>query len=118
MPEDNLSRPRSFFFAAPQKTVLGFVDFLRERGVTGFAMGFILGGAAQKLVQAFMEDLINPLVGLFGGPVQKLSDYTIGAFKIGDFALALMDFVILCLAVYLIFKLFRLEKLDKPKEDK
>ena len=94
----------------------GFMDFMRERGVAGFAIGFILGGAAQKLVQAFMDDIVNPMLGLFGGSVQNLADYTVGAFKVGDFISVLINFLILCLVVYLVFKVLHLEKLDKPNE--
>ena len=94
----------------------GFVDFMRERGVAGFAIGFILGGAAQKLVQAFMDDIVNPATGLFGGSVQNLADYTIGTFKVGDFISVLINFLILCLVVYVVFKVLHLEKLDKSKE--
>ena len=93
----------------------GFVSFIRERGVAGFAIGFILGGAAQKLVQALMDDIVNPLIGLIGN-TSSLSDYAIGAFKIGDFISVFLNFVILCLVVYLMFKLLGLEKLDKAKE--
>ena len=91
------------------------MDFIRDRGVAGFAIGFILGGAAQKLVQALMDDIINPLLGIFLGRTQSLTEYTIGGFKIGDFISVLINFLILCLVVYMIFKLLRLEKLDKPK---
>ena len=93
----------------------GFMDFIRERGVAGFAIGFILGGAAQKLVQALMDDLVNPLIGLFLGRVSDLTQYSIGAFKIGDFISVLINFLILCVVVYIIFKFLQLEKLDKPK---
>lgn len=103
-------------WAAPESAFRGFFDFIRERGVAGFAIGFILGGAAQKLVQALMDDIVNPLLGSSLGPAKDLSLYTVGAFKIGDFISVLINFVILCLVVYIIFKLLRLEKLDKPKE--
>jgi large conductance mechanosensitive channel len=96
--------------------VSGFVDFIRDRGVAGFAIGFILGGAAQKLVQALMDDIVNPLIGLSLGPVKDLSAYTIGGFKIGDFISVFINFLILCVVVYLIFKILQLEKLDKPKQ--
>ena len=91
------------------------MDFIRDRGVAGFAIGFILGGAAQKLVQALMDDIINPLLGSFLGSVNNLEAYAIGTFKVGAFISVLINFLILCLVVYLIFKLLRLEKLDKPK---
>ena len=99
-----------------RRQVAGFLDFIRDRGVAGFAIGFILGGAAQKLVQALMDDIVNPLIGSFLGPVQNLEFYAIGTFKIGNFISVLINFFILCVVVYLIFKVLRLEKLDKPKE--
>lgn len=95
-------------------TVAGFVDFIRDRGVAGFAIGFILGGAAQKLIQALMDDIINPLIGLIL-KTETLTQYTIGNFKIGDFVSALINFFILAVVVYLTFKVLRLEALDKPK---
>ena len=94
----------------------GFINFMRERGVAGFAIGFILGGAAQKLVQAFMDDIVNPMTGLFGGGVQNLADYTIGTFKVGDFISVLINFLILCLVVYILFRTLRLDRLEKQKE--
>ena len=94
----------------------GFVDFMRERGVAGFAIGFILGGAAQKLVQAFMDDIVNPFVGFFLGRAETLTAYEVNGFKVGDFASVLINFFILCLVVYVVFKLLHLEKLEKSKE--
>ena len=38
----------------------GFLNFIREQGVVGLAIGFILGGAISKLVAALVNDLINP----------------------------------------------------------
>jgi large conductance mechanosensitive channel len=101
---------------AIKNQVSGFVDFIRDRGVAGFAIGFILGGAAQTLVQALMSDIVNPFVGLFLGPVKDLSAYSVGSFKVGDFISVLINFFILCAVVYLIFKILQLEKLDKPKK--
>ena len=95
--------------------VLGFFDFIRERGVAGFALGFILGGAAQKLVQALMDDIVNPLLGPLLGPVHNLSDLVVGNMKVGDFLSVFINFIILCLVMYLIFKVLQLEKIDKPK---
>ncbi len=101
--------------AGPQHTLTGFVDFLRERGVAGLAIGFILGGAAQNLVKAFMDDIINPLLGLSGG-FDSISEFTVGTFKVGDFLSVFINFVILCFIMYMTFKILHLERLDKPKE--
>jgi len=102
--------------AIPHSTVNGFFAFVRERGVAGFAVGFILGGAVGKLVQALSDDIINPLLGLFFGPAERLSDFAVGVFRIGDFLSALINFLILCFVMYLMFRVLRLEQLDKPKK--
>lgn len=91
----------------------GFFNFIRERGVAGFAIGFILGGAAQKLIQALMDDIVNPLIGLFLGPVNNLAAWAVGSFKIGDFISVLINFLLLCFVTYLTFKILKLEKLDR-----
>lgn len=109
--------PREHSIAAlPEQAFSGFVDFLRERGVATFAIGFIFGGASQTLVKALMDDIVNPLVGLFLGPVGNLSAYGIDGFRIGDFVSNLINFLILCLVIFIIFRVLHLEKLDKPKE--
>ena len=81
---------------------------MRERGVAGFAIGFILGGAAQKLVQAFMDDIVDPLVGIFLGRAETLTEYEVNGFKVGDFISVLINFFILCVVVYVVFKLLHL----------
>ena len=40
----------------------GFLDFIREQGVVGLAVGFILGGAVSKLVTAIITDIVNPIL--------------------------------------------------------
>ena len=93
-----------------------FIDFVRERGVVGLAIGFVLGGAVSKVTTSFSADIVNPtLVYLFGG-AERLGDITIGSIGIGKFLAALVDFFVLALTVYFIFKILKLDKLDKKKE--
>ena len=96
--------------------VAGFIEFVRERGVIGLAIGFVLGGAVQKTVTAFVTDIVNPLITLFTGSTDNFAKFSIGPFAVGDFISALIDFLILAAVVYFIFKGFGLHKLDKPKE--
>ena len=90
----------------------GFLSFVRDRGVAGLMIGFILGGAAQKLVQALTDDILNPFFASLGG-VNRLGEFTIGEFKVGDFISVTINFIVLILIVYAIFKLLQLERLDK-----
>lgn len=98
----------------------GFVEFIREKGVVGLAVGFILGGAVSKLVTSLVTDIINPVVGVVLGAAGGLKEQylAIGPVKImwGSFTNALVDFIIIALVVYYGVRLFRLDKLDKQKE--
>ncbi|MFZ2886250.1 MAG: MscL family protein [Minisyncoccia bacterium] len=100
---------------APKTALAGFVEFVRERGVMGLAIGFVLGSAVQKVVTAFVTDMVNPFVGLFLGRADGFKNFAIGQFLVGDFVMVLVDFFILCFIIYAVFKLLGLEKLDKAK---
>ncbi|HEY4519992.1 MAG TPA: MscL family protein [Candidatus Paceibacterota bacterium] len=96
--------------------LIGFVDFVRERGVMGLAIGFIMGGAISKVTTALSTDIINPIVALLFGSIQQLSDIAIGTITFGHFLATLLDFLVLAIVVYLMFKVLGLDRLDKPKE--
>ncbi len=98
----------------------GFVNFIREQGVVGLAVGFILGGAVSKVVTAIVTDIINPVLGLALGAVGglKTASFGIGSARImyGDFISVFIDFVIVALVVYFGVTLLKLDKLDKKKD--
>lgn len=98
----------------------GFLQFVREQGVVGLAVGFILGGAVSKLVAALVEDIISPILALGMSNVKNLKEVyiQIGAARImwGDFLNVLIDFVVIALVVYFGVKLLKLDKMDKKKE--
>ncbi len=98
----------------------GFLEFIREQGVVGLAVGFILGGAVSKLVTALVTNIISPLLGLVLGTQEGLKEasLSIGSAKIlyGDMISVALDFVIIALVVYFGVKILGLDKLDKKKE--
>ena len=104
------------------KQLKGFLDFVREQGVVGLAVAFILGGAISDTMKSLVNDIINPVLGLVLGNAEGLKDmsFTIGKAEIlvGSFISSLIDFLIIALVVYYIFKKLGLEKLDKSKEEK
>ena len=97
----------------------GFLDFIREQGVVGLAVGFILGGAVSKLVSAIVTDIVNPLLGLALGSVSGLKEayFAIGSAKImyGDLLAVFIDFVVIAFVVYFGVRALKLDQLDKPK---
>lgn len=96
-----------------------FIDFLRSQGVVGIAIGLILGAEVTRVVNAFITDLINPILGLILGTNGSLSDAAliIGPVSImyGHFLTAVINFIIVAAVVFFGFKVLRLDKLDKPK---
>lgn len=98
----------------------GFLNFIREQGVVGLAVGFILGGAVSKVVTAIVTDIINPLIGmaLGSGEGLKLASIKVGsnAIMYGDFISIVIDFLIVSLVVYFGVKIIGIDKLDKKKE--
>lgn len=95
----------------------GFINFIREQGVVGLAVGFILGGAVSKLVSSVVTDLINPLLGIVMGAVGNLNEsyLKIGSAKLmwGNFVSTFIDFAVIALVVYFGVKALKLDKLDK-----
>lgn len=97
----------------------GFMDFIRNQGVVGLAIGFILGGAVSKMVTSLVENIINPLVGALLGKVDLVDKaVNIGSvsLKYGAFISTLVDFVIIAAVVYFGVKALGLDKLDKKPE--
>ncbi len=97
----------------------GFIDFIREQGVVGLAVGFILGGAVSKLVAAIVSDIINPLLGPVLGAAGNLKEAKIhvGPSELlwGDLVTVAIDFLVVALVVYIGVKVIGLNKLDKNK---
>ena len=93
----------------------GFIQFIREQGVIGLAIGFILGGAVGKIVTSLVTDVINPLLALAFGEA-GLTEMMWGVVNIGTFISAIIDFLIIAAVVYFGFKGLRLDRLDTKKE--
>ena len=97
----------------------GFLKFIREQGVMGLAVGFILGGAVSKLVASLVNDIINPIMGIVLGAAGNLKEsyISLGPIKLmwGSFANSIIDFLVIALVVYYGFKLLKLDKLDLKK---
>ena len=98
----------------------GFIDFIREQGVVGLAVGFILWGAVSKVVTALVTDIINPVVGLVIGSAGGLKTAYIGLgsqkIMYGDLISVLIDFLVIALVVYYGVKIIGLDRLDKKKK--
>lgn len=101
----------------------GFTDFVREQGVVGLAVGFVLGSQVKTLVDQLVASFINPLLGLLlpgkGNLSTKAFSLTLrgktGHFEYGAFLFQLITFLIVAIVVYLIVHRLKLDRLDKKK---
>jgi len=98
----------------------GFIGFVREQGVIGLAVGFILGGAISKVVSSLVTDIINPTIGVVLGAAGNLETMVlkIGPIELmwGSFVSVLIDFLVIALVVYFGVKGLGLDKMDKKKK--
>jgi large conductance mechanosensitive channel len=104
-----------------------FFDFLKTFGIIGLAIAFVIGQASSKLVTALVEDIINPLIGLFlpSGSLEQLSakvtsvSGAISEFKYGNFIANIIDFLIIALVVFIAYKALSKYKFveDKTKTE-
>ena len=112
----------------PTRTfITQFFEFLKTFGIIGLAIAFVIGQASSKLITALVEDIINPLIGLFlpSGSLEQLSakitsvSGAISEFKYGDFIANIIDFLIIALVVFVAYKALSKYKIveDKSKTE-
>ena len=112
----------------PTRTfITQFFDFLKTFGIIGLAIAFVIGQASSKLITALVEDIINPLIGLFlpSGSLEQLSAKITGVsgaiseFRYGDFIANIIDFLIIALVVFVAYKALSKYKIveDKSKTE-
>jgi large conductance mechanosensitive channel len=89
-----------------------FFDFLKTFGVIGLALAFVVGQAASGLVTSLVNDIINPLIGLFLplGNLDEMSAKVINisgeltVFRYGHLVSSIIDFLIIALVVFIAYK--------------
>ena len=102
----------------------GFVNFIREQGVVGMAVGLAIGTAAGDTVKKMVTAFIDPLVQLIVGSQKGLqsASFTLeiagrkGEFLYGAFISSLITLLAVAFVVYAIVQFFKLDKLDKKKD--
>ncbi|XCP84571.1 large conductance mechanosensitive channel protein MscL [Roseburia hominis] len=84
-----------------------FKEFISRGNVMDMAVGVIIGGAFSAIVSSLTEDIISPILGLFGGMnFDKLSVNIMGEVTLnyGKFITAIVNFLIMALVIFLIMK--------------
>ena len=86
-----------------------FRTWLMETNALALAVAVVIGGAVGKLVSAFVEGLVMPIIGILipGGEWRAVSvalDAKGNALGVGPVLGATVDFVIISLVVFIISK--------------
>lgn len=100
-----------------------FKEFISRGNVMDMAVGIIIGGAFTAIVTSLVEDIISPLLGLFGGlNFDQLSVNLLGQVTLnyGKFITAIINFLIMALVVFLIVRTMNkaAARLKKKEEEK
>lgn len=98
-----------------------FKQFIMRGNVLNLAVGVIIGAAFQAIVTSLTNDIISPILGIFGGMNFDELSVTINGAVIayGKFITAVINFLIMAFIIFLIVKLVgKIMSLGrKPKEE-
>ncbi|MCM1049679.1 MAG: large conductance mechanosensitive channel protein MscL [Clostridiales bacterium] len=84
-----------------------FKDFITRGNVMDMAVGVLIGGAFSTIVTSLTEDIISPILGLFGGMnFDRLSVNILGEVTLnyGKFLTAVVNFLLMALIIFLMLK--------------
>ncbi len=96
-----------------EKEIKGIKKFLEEfkafamRGnVLDMAVGVVVGGAFTAIVTALVEDVINPIIGLFfkADFSSVVIDLGGSSIKIGEFVNSVINFLIVAFVLFVVIK--------------
>lgn len=94
-----------------------FKEFAMKGNIMDLAIGVVIGGAFQQIVNSLVQDMIMPAISVLTGKVD-FSDMvlTIGdaSIKYGNFITTIVNFLIIAFSIFLVVKY--LNKLNKLKE--
>ena len=92
-----------------------FQAFALRGNVMDMAIGVIIGGAFQAIIKSFIDNIVNPLVGVvfqvdFSSVVIRLGAVNL---MIGAFISSVINFILLALVLFVMVK--GINKLKKPE---
>ena len=97
-----------------------FKTFIARGNVMDLAVGVIIGGAFSSITTSLVNDILNPILGIFAGDNEALAALSIqlpggGALMLGSFLNAVLNFLIMAFAVFCLVK--AINRLYKKKEE-
>ena len=93
-----------------------FKTFIMKGNVIDLAVAVAVGGAFGKIITAFVDGIVMPLVTMVLPANIKWEEWVLGKFRIGAVLGATVNFLIIALVIFLILVKL-LEKVTRKKED-
>lgn len=113
-----------------------FRDFIAKGNVMDMAVGIIIGAAFTAIVKSMVDDLINPIIGLFMGGVDFSNKFIVlgggdatyasleaareagaSAFAYGSFIMAIINFLIIAWVVFMLVRYVNKAKEASAKKE-
>lgn len=99
-----------------------FQEFIAKGNVLDLAVGVIIGGAFSKIVDSLVKDLITPLLSPLTNKV-NFAEYSVkfgafGPFGIGNFVNAVIQFLIVAFALFVLVKAVNRVRREGENENK
>ena len=91
-----------------------FRKFIARGNVMDLAVGVIIGGAFKGITDSLVNDILNPVLGIFAGDNEAIPLPGGGDLMLGSFLNAVLSFLIMAFVVFCIVKL--LNRLHKKEE--
>ena len=98
-----------------------FKQFIARGNVMDMAVGVIIGGAFSSIITSLIDDIINPILGMFSGDGTALAaSLTIrlpgsSEIMLGSFINAVLNFLVMALVVFCLVK--AINSLHRKKEE-
>ena len=91
-----------------KKFIEEFKTFIARGNVMDMAVGVIIGGAFKSIVDSLVSDIINPILGVFGG--LNFSEYAIklngeASLNYGNFITAIINFLVMAIVIFTMMKI-------------
>ena len=113
-----------------------FRAFIAKGNVMDMAVGIIIGAAFTAIVKSLVDDLINPIIGLFMGGIDFANQYVVlsgeveegasleaareagaSVFAYGSFIMAIINFLIIAWVVFMLVRSVNRIKEAAEKEE-
>lgn len=106
--------------------VAEFRKFITRGNVLDMAVGVIVGGAFTSIVTSLNQDILTPILGIFGGTDFSYLSVTLGGGEnapvlyYGKFITAIINFLITALVIFCLIKVINAlsDRMKKKEEDK